>query len=49
MLWNDLSVRAVELVNVQRDGLLPEDEGITYVPVGPDSPIAGLQVLTLTK
>ncbi len=49
VLWDDLSVRAVELVDVQRESLLPDDDSVKYVPVGADSPIEGLQALTLTR
>ena len=47
VLWDDLSVRALELVEVQNDGLLSVEDDVQYIPVGPDSPVEGLQVLTL--
>ncbi|QDV07081.1 Type II secretion system protein G precursor [Planctomycetes bacterium Poly30] len=47
VLWDDMSVRALELVDVQTEGLLSEDEDILYIPVGPDSPVPALQTLTL--
>ncbi len=47
VLWDDLSVRALELVDVQDEGLLSSEDDVTYIPVGADSPVDGLQVLTL--
>ena len=47
VLWDDLSVRALELVDVQDEGLLSQEEDIETIPVGADSPVEGLQVLTL--
>lgn len=46
VLWDDLQVRALELVEEQEKGLLSDDESVTYIPVGADSPIPGLQSLT---
>ena len=36
----------LELVEEQEKGLLSDDETVTYIPVGADSPISGLQSLT---
>ncbi len=47
VLWDDLSVRALELVDLQNDGILADEEDITFIPVGADSPVKGLQTLTL--
>ncbi|MGK0481618.1 MAG: prepilin-type N-terminal cleavage/methylation domain-containing protein [Planctomycetota bacterium] len=47
VLWDDLSVRALELVDLQTEGLLSEDEDVEFIPVGSDSPVPGLEVLTL--
>lgn len=47
VLWDDLSVRALELVDIQDEGLLSDEEDIQWIPVGADSPVVGLQVLTL--
>lgn len=47
VLWDDLSVRALELVDIQEEGLLSSDGDVDFIPVGPDSPVEGLQVLTL--
>jgi prepilin-type N-terminal cleavage/methylation domain-containing protein len=49
VLWDNLQVRALELIDVQADGLLDESEEVTFIPVGADSPIEGLQALSLTK
>lgn len=49
VLWDDLNVRALELVPLQEEGILSEDEDVTYIPVGADSPVEGLQSLSLTK
>lgn len=46
VLWDDLQVRALELVEMQAEGLLSDDESVTFIPVGADSPIKGLQSLT---
>lgn len=46
VLWDDLSVRGLELIEQQDKGLLSDDETVTYIPVGADSPIPGLQCLT---
>ncbi|MEM1451572.1 MAG: prepilin-type N-terminal cleavage/methylation domain-containing protein [Planctomycetota bacterium] len=47
-LWDDLSVRALELVDVQEEGLMDDADEVLFIPVGPDSPVEGLQKLTLT-
>lgn len=47
VLWDDLSVRALELVDIQNDGLLSDEEDVLFIPVGAASPVEGLQVLTL--
>ncbi len=49
VLWDDLSVRALELVEVQEKGLLSDEEDILWIPVGADSPVEGLQTLTLNE
>lgn len=49
VLWDDLQVRALELIDVQMEGLLDESEEVTFIPVGADSPVEGLQTLSLTK
>ena len=49
VLWDDLSVRALELIDVQREGLLDESEEVLFIPVGPDSPVEGLQTRSLSK
>ncbi|MGB0333578.1 MAG: hypothetical protein ACPGPE_17360, partial [Planctomycetota bacterium] len=49
VLWDNLQVRALELIDVQADGLLDESEEVTFIPVGADSPVDGLQALSLTK
>jgi len=49
VLWDNLQVRGLELIDVQREGLLDESEEVTFIPVGADSPIEGLQALSLTK
>ena len=47
VLWDDMTVRALELVEQQKAGLISEDE--TFIPVGPDSPIEGLRSLSIDK
>lgn len=48
-LWDDLTVRAVELIELQRDGIMSEDEDITFIPVGADSPHEGLRAVTIDR
>ena len=48
VLWDDLSVRHIELVDIQDEGLLSDEEDILFIPVGPDSPVEGLRTLTLS-
>lgn len=47
VLWDDLSVRALELIDIQAEGLLSEEEDVKFIPVGSDSPVKGLQTLTV--
>ncbi|MEM6672950.1 MAG: prepilin-type N-terminal cleavage/methylation domain-containing protein [Planctomycetota bacterium] len=49
VLWNDMSVRALELIDLQTAGILGDTEDVQWIPVGPDSPETALQVLSLTK
>lgn len=49
LLMGDLSTRSLELVELMDKGDLPNDESITFIPVGPDSPVEMLQNLTLTE
>lgn len=49
VLWDDLQVRGLELVDLQREGVLDESEDVTFIPVGADSPVEGLQTLSLSK
>ncbi|MDA7650768.1 prepilin-type N-terminal cleavage/methylation domain-containing protein [bacterium] len=49
VLWDNLQVRALELIDAQREGLLDESEEVTFIPVGSDSPYEGLQTLSLSK
>jgi general secretion pathway protein G len=49
VLWDNLDVRPLELIDVQREGLLDESEDVTFIPVGADSPVEGLQTLTTTR
>lgn len=45
VLWGDLTVRELELVELQQEGLLSDvDE---WIPVGPDSPVEALSKLSL--
>lgn len=45
VLWADITVRELELVEVQQDGRLSDvDE---WIPVGPDSPVEALSKLSL--
>jgi len=46
VLWDDLTVRALELIDVQKNGLLGDEEDVTFIPVGADSPVEGLQTVT---
>ena len=46
-LMDDLSNRSFELVDLQEDGLLSDEEDVIFIPVGADSPLEELQVLTL--
>jgi len=45
VLWGDQSVRELELVELQKEGLMTEDE--EYIPVGEESPNEALQKLSL--
>ena len=47
VLWDDLSVRPLELVELQKEGILSDDESVNFIPVGADSPVEGLQSLSL--
>ena len=45
VLWADNSVRELELVDLQNEGLVAEDE--EFLLVGPESPVEALQKLSL--
>lgn len=49
VLWDDLQVRALELVEEQNAGRLSDDESVQFIPVGPDSPLESLRSLTIDK
>lgn len=45
VLWGDSSVRELELVELQKDGVVAPEE--TFLLVGPESPVEALQKLSL--
>lgn len=45
VLWADLTVRELELVDLQKSGDLAEED--QFIPVGPESPIESLSKLSL--
>lgn len=49
VLWDDLSVRALELIELKNDGTVSDDETVTFIMVGADSPVEGLQTITIDK
>lgn len=49
VLMGDLSVRRLEVFELKDSGDLPSDESVTFIPVGPDSPIELLQGLTIDE
>jgi len=48
VLWGSGAVFALELIDLQADGTLPNDDTITFIEVGPDSPVESLRKLSLT-
>lgn len=48
VLWGNGTVFALELLDLKKDGTIPDVEDITFITVGPDSPVEALQKLTLT-
>ena len=49
VLMGDFSVQRLELFDFKDSGDLAADESVTFVPVGPDSPIELLQGLTIDE
>lgn len=47
VLWDDFSVRGLELVEFKDSGEISEE--MEFIPVGPDSPVEGLQSLSIDK
>ena len=47
VLWGDFSARELELVELQKEGIVDEEQ--EWIVVGPDSPVEALQKLTTTE
>lgn len=47
VLWGNGAVIALELLDLQRDGTIPDVEDIEFIIVGPDSPDERLRALSL--
>lgn len=49
ILMGDLSTQGLELLELMDSGDLQNDESVTFIPVGADSPIEMLQTLTIDE
>ena len=47
VLWGNGIVMALELIDLQKDGTLPQGDDVLYITVGPDSEVESLRKLSL--
>lgn len=47
VLWGNGIVFALELIDLQKDGTIPQGEDVLYITVGPDSEVESLRKLSL--